>query len=67
VAALQSLFGTTEVDLRLSQHQRVFYQQLSRLLIATETLLADTLSESIAEIFVLQECEELVHDWGLTS
>lgn len=43
VAALRSLFGTTNIDLDRSDHCRVFFRQLVTLLIETDRLLADNL------------------------
>lgn len=59
VAALQRLFGTTDIDLGSPRHQKVFYQQLAILLVTTESLLADALAKRMGELYVLRDGDTL--------
>ncbi len=63
VAELHRLFGSTEVDLRLPTHQRVFYVQLGKMLVATDTLLAEALQHALPTLRILSKGERPAHPW----
>jgi len=63
VATLQGLFGSTQIDLGVHRHVRVFYRQLASLLVETDAKLYEAILAAEASLRRLRSRAEALHDW----
>lgn len=67
VNALQTLFGTTTINLDLPAHRRVFYFQLVKLLLAVDSLLTAALLVSLPSLRLVESEDTPLHEWRLNG
>lgn len=67
VTALQTLFGTTKIDLEIAPHCRIFYQQLVKLLVTVDTLLTLSIINSLPKLRVVDSEDIPLHEWRVNG
>ncbi len=63
VTALNSLFGTTLIDLSLTTHRKVFYIQLVKLLVTVDLALTSALTDVLPQLRKVSSEGDVLNEW----